>query len=97
MRRLTWFMLVAVSGSTLSAGVQDDAKELARGALNGRAVTVRLYLDWKIDPKAYTTLSVPLEGLDVTFDGIRLAYAQGKTADAGGPPDLSDETKAALD
>jgi hypothetical protein len=90
-------MLVAVSGSTLSAGVQDDAKELARGALNGRAVTVRLYLDWKIDPKAYTTLSVPLEGLDVTFDAIRLAYAQGKAADAGGPSELSDETEAALD
>jgi hypothetical protein len=60
----------------LFAGSQDDARESARLALNGKGVTVRLYLDWQTDPKAYTTVSVALEGLDVSFEAIRLAYAQ---------------------
>jgi hypothetical protein len=80
-----------------SSGSWADRQQAA-DLLNGRQVVLRLYLDWKTDPKAYVTLRVPLEGLDVTFDAVRLAYAQRKSA--GRDPnslELSDEAKSALD
>jgi hypothetical protein len=59
-----------------------EAHEAARQRLAGRIAIVRLYTDWKTNAKAYTTLSVPLEGLDVTFEAVRQAASGNVPADA---------------
>jgi hypothetical protein len=43
---------------------------------------VRLYTDWRNDPKAYATVSVPLEGLDVTFDAVAAGSGRSLREDA---------------
>jgi hypothetical protein len=58
------------------------ARQLAEQVLNGREVIVRLYVDPKNNPRAFDRLSIKLDGLYVTLEGVRLAFAAGKTADA---------------
>jgi len=66
-----------------SEGIRTDAQ--ADGDPNLQApvhlAVVRLYRDWQADRRAYTTLSVPLEGSDVLFDAV--------AAQAGAPSDVS--------
>lgn len=59
-----------------------EVRELARQVLDGRQAVVRLYVDWKANPKAYTTLNVPLDGLDVTFDAVAQAAGRSVPDDA---------------
>ncbi len=47
-------------GPTVGAEPSSDPRQAAAELLNGRDVLLRLYVDWKTDPKAYTTLKVPL-------------------------------------
>lgn len=83
MRRLRIIVLLATLASlcpwTRAGSVESDAeaREQARQILDGRTAIVRLYCDWKANPKAYTTLSVPLVGLDVTSEAI--SQAAGRT------------------
>lgn len=70
--------------------------------LDGRNAVVRLYRGWRDDPKAYMTLQVPLQGSDVTFDAVRLAYARTGSDGAAAPvsepsAELSDQAKSMLD
>ena len=82
MRRLHPFVLLVTLASLCawaraeSAASEADAREAAVRTLDGRTAIVRLYTDWKTNPKAYATLSVPLEGLDVTFEAVRQAAAR---------------------
>jgi hypothetical protein len=85
MRRLIEAVLVAMTASAAvaahaqaSADTQADAKELAREALDGREMIVRLYLDWRTDPKAYVALNVPAEGFEVKAGAVRSAYAHSR-------------------
>ena len=71
--------------SWAKAGSMDseaEVRELARQTLDGRQAIVRLYIDWRTNPKAYTTLSVPLAGLDVTFDAVARAAGRSVPEDA---------------
>ncbi len=86
------------------AGTQDpnseaEVRELAREVLNGRTAVVRLYIDWKTDPKAYKTMTVPLDGLDVVFDTIRQGAGGSVPMDATVvvvPDDQQDEAIATV-
>lgn len=44
---------------------------------------VRLYPDWRNDRTAYVSLAVPLEGLAVTADAVRRAYARANSREPG--------------
>ncbi|UCG56798.1 MAG: Ig-like domain-containing protein [Phycisphaerales bacterium] len=54
-----------------------QARDLASQALEGRQVVVRLYKDWKKDPRAYEVISVPVDDLEVRFDSVRLVFVRG--------------------
>ncbi len=83
MRRLypiaSVLVLATLAGSSWTKA-QD--KEQARETLNGRGAVVRLYVGWKADPKAYTTLTVALDGLDVLFDAVEQAAGESVPEDA---------------
>ena len=49
----------------------------AEGSTPRRSV-VRVYPDWRTDPKAYVAVTVPLEGLDVKPDAVRREYARSE-------------------
>ncbi len=80
-------LVVAALAASSWAGTQDSnseakVKELAREVPNGRKAVVRLYIDWKTDPKAFKTMTVALDGLDVVFDAIRQAMSGSVPEDA---------------
>lgn len=79
-------VLTTLAGSswTWAGSIESEAevRELAREVLNGRKAVVRLYIGWKADPKAYKTVVVPLDGLDVVFDALRQAAGGSVPMDA---------------
>lgn len=85
-RTVQWLVLVSMAICPCArAGSKDleaQTQELARQILDGRQAVVRLYCDWRADPKSYTTLSVPLAGLDVMFDAVAQAAGRSVPEDA---------------
>ncbi|MGD8499186.1 MAG: hypothetical protein PVJ86_00980 [Phycisphaerales bacterium] len=55
---------------------EKQAKELAEEVLTGRQVCVRVYDDWKRDPRAYKLVSVELDGLSFQCDAVKRAFGQ---------------------
>lgn len=80
-------LIVAALATSSWAGTQGpnseaEVRELAYEVLNGRKAIVRLYTGWQTDPKAYTTMAVPLDGFDVTFDAVAQAAGGSVPEDA---------------
>ncbi len=51
------------------------------GDASGSRVMVRLYPDWEADPRAYTTLDVPVERFEVRAEALRRAYVYSRLED----------------
>jgi len=64
--------------------------------LAGRKVVVRIYNDWRVDPRAYELVKVPLTGLSISFDSIRKASdgVDESTALVITGPDQNDDVAA---
>lgn len=63
-------------GKSLSADKESQARELAREVLAGRRVRVRVYNDWKKDPRVYKLVLVKLDGLSFQCDAVTEAFGQ---------------------
>ena len=53
---------------------QEQARKLAQEVLTGRHVRVRVYNDWRQNPRKYSFVSVELEGLSFQFDAVKAAF-----------------------
>jgi hypothetical protein len=75
-----------------------QARELAQELLTNRQVRVRVYSDWKKDPKAYKLVAVKLDGLSFQYDTIEETF--GPTSKSAvivvAGQDQSDEAVAAV-
>lgn len=74
------------------------AKELAQEILTGRQIRVRIYNDWKKDPKAYRLVAVKLDRLSFQYDTIKENFGpmSKSTVIVVAGQDQSDETVAAI-
>lgn len=83
MRRLCWIAGVVVF--TILAGYSStkaQTGEPTSDALGDKNAVVRLYTGWQTDPKAFTTMAVALDGLDVRFDAVAQAAGGNVPEDA---------------
>jgi protocatechuate 3,4-dioxygenase beta subunit len=88
MKRISVFLLLFVilfsaaisadeeTGTSLSTDKENQAMALAQEVLAGRQVRVRVYNDWKKDPRAYKLVSVELDGLSFQCDAVTKAFGQ---------------------
>lgn len=80
------FLALAFSGVLLARTQQapdrQQPRQLAEQILNGKEAIIRLYADPTNNPRAFDRLAVKLDGLYVTLEAVRLAFAGTKTADA---------------
>ena len=78
------FLALAFAAALLSQAQEpsdkQQARQLAEQVLNGREAIIRLYADPTNNPRAFDRLAVKLDGLYVTSDAVRLAFAASKTA-----------------
>ena len=79
------FLALAFAAALLSQAQEpsdkQQARQLAEQILNGKEVIIRLYADPTNKPRAFDRLTVKLEGVYVTLEAVRLAFAAGKTTD----------------
>lgn len=77
---VTLFLLATFAdeetGESLREKKQRQARELAQEVLTGRQVRVRVYNDWKKDPRAYKLVTVKLDGLSFQCDTVKEAFGQ---------------------
>jgi hypothetical protein len=91
MRRLSRTLAVLVLVSHFLA-----ARPAAANPVPLQAI-VRLYPDWKADPRAYITLDVPLQDFEIRVDAVRRAYARSQPAGDGvRPQDLREAILVAM-
>jgi len=64
------------TGESLNLAKERQARELAQEILTGRKVCVRVYNNWKKDPKAYKLVTVKLDGLSFQCDAVSEAFGQ---------------------
>ncbi len=72
-------LTVLVGCSSTQAQTEEPASDAPLGDKNA---VVRLYTGWQTDPKAYTTMAVPLDGFDVAFDAVAQAAGGSMPEDA---------------
>jgi len=63
-------------GEFLREDQENQARELAQEVLAGRNVCVRVYNDWKKDPRTYKLVTVKLDGLSFQCDSVAEAFGQ---------------------
>ena len=71
------FSLLAFAGEETAVSFrekQEQARRLAEEVLTGRQVRMRVYNDWKRNPRKYSFVSVELDGLSFQFDAVKAAF-----------------------
>ncbi|MHC4323931.1 MAG: hypothetical protein ACYSUX_06635 [Planctomycetota bacterium] len=62
------------TGESLREGKESQARELAQEVLDGRQVRVRIYNDWKKNPRKYKLVAVELDGLSFQCNAVKEAF-----------------------